>query len=99
MPVLNEFLSDISHILETQDAAGLKQHLCIEPPLPNSFLILQQELRASYTDDKLLEKHVERHIPINHDAEPGEGTAWNGFLEFLRAFLEYLRDVNFDNLL
>jgi nuclear mRNA export protein PCID2/THP1 len=99
MAILDEFLISISSFLRTRDEHQLKLFLRVEPPLPDQFLQLGQELRASYRNGDVLEAHIRKLVPENEDEKSEEGGAWPGFLVFMKIYLEYWRDVNFDDLL
>ena len=99
MPILDEFLTSISKFLRTRDAIQLRLFLRVEPPLPDQFLQLSQELKASYRDGDILERHIEKLIPYNDDGKADVGDVWPAFLIFVKEYLEFWRDVNFDDLL
>ena len=99
MPIIDEFLSSISNFLKSKDASQLQLFLRVEPPLPDQFLQLSQELKASYRDGDKLEAHIARLVPEAEDGNSEVGGAWPGFLAFLREYLEFWRDVNFEDLL
>ena len=99
MPIIDEFLNSISNFLRTKDALQLQLFLRVEPPLPDQFLQLSQELKASYRDGDELELHIAQLVPEAEDGKAEEGDAWPGFLAFLKEYLEFWRDVNFDYLL
>ncbi len=111
MAILDEFLSSLSGFLLTKDQLQLQLFLRVEPPLPEQFQQLRIELKSGRHDRKRLEQHIDRLIPIRADekeekdkdkrGERGkreEGDAWPGFQNFIREFLEYWRDVNFEDL-
>lgn len=50
-------------------------------------------------DSKRLEQHIENALPLNDDDLSEEGGAWTGFLAFMQAYLEFWRDVKFEDLL
>lgn len=99
MSVLEQFLATISTFLRTRDDRQLQLYLRIEPPLPDEYTKLSQELKTSYRDGDALEVHIEKLIPYNEDESPEEGGPWPGFLAFMKSYLEYWRDVNFEDLL
>jgi hypothetical protein len=99
MPIIDEFLTSISNFLKTKDALQLQLFLRVEPPLPAQFLQLSQELKASYRDGDQLELHIAKLVPEAEDGKAEEGGAWPGFLAFLKEYLEFWRDVNFEDLL
>jgi hypothetical protein len=98
MAILDGYLTSISDFLRTKDTAQLKQFLRVEPPVPEDFYQLGQELKTSWSDNKKLEKHIENLVLQSADDTSDEGGAWPGFLNFMREYLIYWRDVNFDDL-
>jgi hypothetical protein len=99
MTVLDGFLTSISGFLRAKDALQLQKYLRVEPPLPAEYGQLSQELKASYRDSDHLERHITKLIPENDDGKADEGDVWPGFLVFMKEYLEFARDVNFDDLL
>lgn len=96
MAVLDEFLTAIAKFLQARDEHQLQLFLRVEPPLPDHFIQLGHELRASYKNSDALEGYIQKFVPDNDDSE-ARGI-WPGFLAFLKVYLEYWRDVNFDDL-
>lgn len=96
MSVLDEFLSSLSRFLRAQDARQLQLFLRVEPPLPEHFERLKQELKTSYRNENAIEARIDQLIPESDDNEPGP---WAGFKAFVKLYLEYWRDVDFGDLL
>lgn len=99
MSTVDLFLKGVSKNLRTRDAVELKAFLLVEPPIPNNYFLLKQELQQLYRDGSKLEKHIEKLIPENDDINSEDGDAWPGFLVFMKEFMQYWRDVDFDDLL
>lgn len=99
MPVLDDYLRGVSQLLRTKNSSELKLFLRVEPPLPENFVQLSQELKTSYRDSNVLERQITKLIPENEDPNSDEGDVWPGFLAFMKEYLEYWRDVNFEDLL
>jgi len=99
MSVIKTFLSNLSGFLRTKDAAKLQDWLRVEPPLPDQYYKLAAELKASFTDGNALERHIVKLIPETGTTKEDEGDAWPGFLAFIKHYLEFWRDVNFEDLL
>jgi nuclear mRNA export protein PCID2/THP1 len=99
MPIIDEFLTSISGFLKTKNPLQLQLFLRVEPPLPDQFLQLSKELKTSYVDGDKLELHIARLVPEAEDGNAEVGGAWPGFLAFLKEYLEFWRDVNFEDLL
>ena len=98
-PLTDEFVSAISSFLQAQDAAQLRSYMLVEPPFPDIYSQLTVELRSAFPDkdDKAIEKKCLTLIP--EDPDNARGTIRPSFVAFIKEYLKYLRDVNFDNLL
>ncbi|KIN08491.1 hypothetical protein OIDMADRAFT_109463 [Oidiodendron maius Zn] len=101
MSIVNEYLQSILELLRAKNSVELQFYLRVEPDpqLPDNFLRLSQELKTSYRDSNVLERHITKLLPENDDTRVDEGDVWPGFLAFIKEYLEYWRDVNFDDLL
>lgn len=99
MTVLDGYLRGIHKFLREKKSSELKLYLRVEPPLPDEFVQLSQELKTSYSDSNVLERQIAKLIPENDDSNGDEGDVWPGFLAFMKEYLEYWRDVNFEDLL
>jgi nuclear mRNA export protein PCID2/THP1 len=99
MAIIEEFLSSILTFLRAKDALKLQLWLRVEPPLPDQYYQLGQELRQYYSDSKALEKYIEKLLSENNNGKAEEGDIWPGFLAFMKEYLEFWRDVSFDDLL
>ncbi|KAI8629232.1 hypothetical protein F5Y19DRAFT_475796 [Xylariaceae sp. FL1651] len=99
MSLTIEFLTSIRGFLKTRNGIGLRDWLRVEPPLPQEYLNLATELKKSYQNTSAIEKLVERCLPEEDDLPEDQGTAWPGFIAFMKDYFEYWRDVNFDDLL
>lgn len=97
MAILDEFLLSIQSFLKAKDADNLRLWLRVEPPLPHHSK-LGLELKAAYKDTSALDRYITKQLPDNYDA-PEEGSSWPGFLALMKEYLEFWRDVNFDDLL
>jgi nuclear mRNA export protein PCID2/THP1 len=101
MAIVDEYLKSILELLHAKNSVELQFYLRVEPDpsLPDNFLRLSKELKTSYRDSNVLEQHVAKLLPENDDGKADEGDVWPGFLAFIKEYLEYWRDVNFDDLL
>jgi hypothetical protein len=99
MTVVDHFLSSIFQFLKAKDGVQLRLWFQVEPPLPQEYTQLSQELKASWIDSKKLEQYIENALPFNDDDLSEEGGAWPGFLAFMQTYLEFWRDVKFEDLL
>ncbi|KAI9815204.1 MAG: hypothetical protein M1832_005539 [Thelocarpon impressellum] len=103
-PTLDTFLAPISGFLRARDAQQLRTYILVEPPLPDIYSTLTDEVRRAFpsgSGGKALEKKCNDSLPEDLDRLPDDdvGTAWPSFVSFMQEYLEYLRDVNVDNLL
>ncbi|KAF7871774.1 hypothetical protein EAF04_003881 [Stromatinia cepivora] len=99
MAILEEFLESILKFLRTKDSTNLQLWLRVEPPLPDHYFQLGQELRASFQNSTALERQIAKLLPDDPDASYEDGNVWPGFLAFMKDYLEFWRDVNFEDLL
>lgn len=109
MATLDAFLSSLGQFIRNKDPKSLQDWLVVEPPLSEPYLNLIAEVRASFPEikgtdgkpkeNKLLEAHIEKLIPLNDDAGPDEGPVWPGLQAFIQKYLEFMRDVNYEDLL
>ncbi|KAI1365055.1 hypothetical protein F5Y08DRAFT_194472 [Xylaria arbuscula] len=99
MALAIEFLTSIRGFLKTRNGTGLRDWLRVEPPLPQQYQALATELKTGYRDASAIAKLVERCLPEEDDLPEDQGTAWPGFIAFMKEYFEYWRDVDFDDLL
>ncbi|KAH7031121.1 uncharacterized protein B0I36DRAFT_288975 [Microdochium trichocladiopsis] len=99
MSLTIKFLSSIQGFLKSRDGDSLRSWLRVEPPVPQEYHNLTAELRNGYRDSAAVARLVEQNLPIEDDLPEDQGTAWPGFISFMKDYLEYWRDVDFDNLL
>ncbi|KAJ2982278.1 hypothetical protein NUW58_g6480 [Xylaria curta] len=99
MSLAIQFLASIRGFLKTRNGIGLRDWLRVEPPLPQQYLDLATELKNGYRNATAIERLVEKCLPEEDDLPEDQGTAWPGFIAFIKDYFEYWRDVNFDDLL
>lgn len=94
--VLDQFLAGIAELLKTRDGAKLQDYLQIEPPLPEIYAQMINELRQNYPASKDAELHrrCEGVVPRSKG-----GSSWSAFPVFMKLYFAFLRDVNVENLL
>lgn len=99
MSLIIEFLSSIHGFVLAQNGEELKNWLLVENDVPEIYFQLGRELQSSFPDNgsDALEKLVDKCLPIE-DHVDGKGSPWPGFNSMIKAYLEYWRDVDFDNL-
>ncbi|KAM0148891.1 hypothetical protein ACHAPC_007912 [Botrytis cinerea] len=99
MAILEEFLESILKFLRAKDGTSLQLWLRVEPPLPDHYFQLGQELKASFKNSTALERHIAKLLPDDPNASYEDGNVWPGFLAFMKDYLEFWRDVDFEDLL
>lgn len=100
MALTTTFLSSIRTFVHDQDGAKLRNFLLVEPPVPENYFSMGQELRTGFpAGSKLLEQLIEKCLPEADDVPEGKGSPWPGFVAFMKDYLEFWRDVDFDDLL
>ncbi|EEY18246.1 conserved hypothetical protein [Verticillium alfalfae VaMs.102] len=86
MTLLIEFLTQIRAFVRQQNGDELR-----------NWLLLRTGFRQQ--DSTALEQTIERCLPEDDDVSEGEATPWPGFVTFMKDYLLFWRDVDFDNLL
>ncbi|KAH7328231.1 hypothetical protein B0I35DRAFT_12390 [Stachybotrys elegans] len=99
MSQLNLFLVQIGTYVRTQNGDLLRAWLQVEPGAPAEYHQLASELRAQHRQAASLEAAVEGALPADDDPAEGEATVWPSFLAFVKDYLVFWRDVNYDDLL
>jgi hypothetical protein len=101
-PVLEQFITEINKILKERNAEKLKDYLVIEPPLPDLYNTVVNEVRRSYpaAAQERLEKKCESMLPeYSYDAGVSGAGSWGAFNTFMMHYLVFLRDVNPEELI
>jgi nuclear mRNA export protein PCID2/THP1 len=104
MALLTKFLSQIHLLVRSQNGDSLREWLRVEPPVPAEYHNLAAELRAKFprsdaSSTASLEATIERLLPEDHDVPDGQASPWPGFLSFMKDYLQFWRDINYDDLL
>ena len=98
MSLVVEFLSNIrSFVLETK-GDELSKWLQVEPNVPEQYHQLAQELKTSFPPQgDSLENLIDNCLPEEDNVPEGKGSPWPGFNSFIKEYLQYWRDVDFNN--
>ncbi|KAL4908603.1 hypothetical protein BDW74DRAFT_102096 [Aspergillus multicolor] len=96
--VLDRFITSISEIIRARDGAKLQDYLQIEPPLPDLYTKMVDELRQKYPNGSPKEAELLRRCEGLVPKAKG-GSAWTAFPTFMKLYFSFLRDVNVENLL
>ncbi|KAJ9154826.1 hypothetical protein NKR23_g2529 [Pleurostoma richardsiae] len=100
MALVTQFLTSIRGFLVTLDGDELRNWLKVDPASPQNYHRLREELKQSFPPtSKTLDTVIEKSLPEEDDVAEGRGTAWPGFVSFMKEYLQYWRDANFDDYL
>ncbi|KAK5998531.1 Protein CSN12-like protein [Cladobotryum mycophilum] len=100
MALVAQFLSQIRQQVRNQRGDQLRSWLQVEPGSPKQYHGLAAELRAKFGGGQEgVDGVVEANLPQEDDLPEGQATSWPGFLAFIKDYLTYWRDVNFEDLL
>ncbi|CAK7197592.1 hypothetical protein SEUCBS139899_000240 [Sporothrix eucalyptigena] len=95
MSLSTQFLSSILGFVKKQDGSSLRAWLRVEPESPSQYFQLGQELKTQFRGDASIHSLVEKCLPQDN----GDGAApWLSFILFMKDYMLYWRDVNFDDL-
>jgi hypothetical protein len=98
MAVLELFLSSILKFVRAQDATSLQDYLRVEPPLPDNYAQMAKELQR-FQNTTQIETFVTTSLPEKPANSGGDGDVWPGFIAFMVDYLDFWRNVNFEDLL
>lgn len=98
MPLVLDFLTQIRNFIRTQNGDELRAWLQVEPNSPQQYHNLASELRSQFRQQGL-DNIVERTLPQEEDVPEGQATVWPGFVAFMKDYMAFWRDVNYDDLL
>lgn len=95
-----QFLSTIRDHVAALDGDSLDAWLQVEPgATSHAYLQLRDELRRGLGVNNQLERLVEKSLPEIDDAPEGTGSPWPSFVTFVKDYLLYWRDADFDDLM
>jgi len=109
MTLVVKFLSSIRGFVIAQNGDELRNWLLVENSVPEIYFQLSQELRTQFrstpggggnSTSDALEKLIDKCLPEEDNAQDeGKGSPWPGFNSFMKEYLEYWRDVDFDDII
>jgi hypothetical protein len=102
MGLLTEFLAQLRSFVRAQDGDQLRAWLQVAPGAPQQYYKLAAELKAQFGNDAkrgntALETAVEKGLP-DEDVPEGQGTSWPGLVTFVKDYMGFWRDVDFNDL-
>ncbi len=97
--IIDRFLKEIADIIKQENGPKLKEYLILEPPFPDLYIQIINELRQTYPvfNQGALEGKVTSFIPEYDDSE--DGGSRSTFISFMSKYLIFIRDVDIDSLL
>jgi hypothetical protein len=98
MTLLVQFLTQIRDFVRAQDSDSLRSWLQVKPDSSAQYYELKNELRAQHPQ-KGLDAVIDQHLPLDDDVEDGQGAVWPGFLAFIKDYMTFWRDIDFQDLL
>lgn len=99
MALVTQFLTQIRTFVVSLDGGNLAAYLQVEPnPGAPTYFQLRDELKTGFSGPKALERLVDSAMPEVDDPPEGTGSPWPSFVAFLKEYLLYWRDANFDDL-
>lgn len=99
MALVREFLRRIHAQVRGQQGDELRSWLQVEPGSSQQYHKLGVELRAHFATQPSIDKVIEACLPQEDDVPEGQGTAWPSFQTFMKDYLVFWRDINYDDLL
>lgn len=101
MPSLaTQFLSTIRDHVVALDGDSLDAWLQVEPgATSHAYLQLRDELRQGLGMNNQLERLIEKSLPEIDDPPDGTGSPWPSFVTFVKDYMLYWRDADFDDLM
>lgn len=98
MALVREFLSEIRQQVRYQKGDALRSFLQVEPNSSAQYHNLGAQLRTNFATQASIDKVVEACLPQEDDVPEGQATAWPGFQSFMKDYLIFWRDINYDDL-
>ena len=98
-PTIDQFLAEITGLIREKKGEKLRDYLQIEPPFPPLYKLIISELQKHHppsTSPDILESKCKTFIPDYEDGE--DGASLQSFITFMVKYLQFLRDVNVDQL-
>ncbi|OIW28442.1 hypothetical protein CONLIGDRAFT_377378 [Coniochaeta ligniaria NRRL 30616] len=98
MALVTQFLTGVRKYVIAADDENLAQWLRVEPPVPDIYYKLRSELQSSFPPNRdSLSKLIDRCLPEEDDVPEGKGSPWPGLNSFINEYMEYWRDVDFND--
>ncbi|KGQ10834.1 Acetyl-CoA acetyltransferase [Beauveria bassiana D1-5] len=96
--LVREFLGAIREQVRQQQGDALRAWLQVDSTSDPQYFKLAAELRSSFTTPTSVDDVVEACLPQEDNVPEGQATAWPGFQSFIKDYLVFWRDIDFDDL-
>ena len=83
--------------MRNQDGDSLRAWLQVNPDSGRQYNNLAQELRTQYRHEGL-DRLIDKCLPEEDDTDEGQGSPWSSFNAFIKEYLSFWRDVDYDDL-
>ncbi len=98
MALATHFLTSIRGFVLQQNGDSLRDWLQVEQSSSAQYHNLAQELRTGFrAGGRTLDGLIEQSLPEEDDVAEGRGSPWPGFVSFMKEYLHYWRDVDFND--
>ena len=97
MSLTTQFLSSIRGFIKKQDGVSLRAWLRVESDSSPQYFQLAEELRTGFASEDAVARLVEKCMPLD-DGDGGAGATWPSLVAFLKEYMHYWREVNFDDI-
>ncbi|KAL2263170.1 hypothetical protein VTK26DRAFT_7921 [Humicola hyalothermophila] len=100
MQLVVQFLTSIRGFVLEQNGHELRNWLLVENDVADIYFEMSKQLKANFPPNSTaLEKLVDKSLPEEDDVPEGKGSPWPGFNSFIKEYLEYWRDVDFNDII
>ncbi|KAL0944350.1 cop9 signalosome complex subunit 12 [Colletotrichum truncatum] len=89
----------IRSFVRAQNSDELRNWLLVEPNASQQYHQLAAELRTQFRSGSGIENTIEKCLPEEDDVPEGQGSPWPGFVTFMKDYMVFWRDVDYDDLL
>jgi nuclear mRNA export protein PCID2/THP1 len=99
MALTTQLLSQLKSIVVSQNGSELASYLQVEQSANQIYFTLAKELRSGFpSGTDAIGKLVDKCLPIQDEVPEGKGSPWPGFNAFMKEWLEFWRDVDFQQI-
>lgn len=100
MALVTTFLTNIRRFVVEQDGDKLRDWLKVDQNAGAQYFQLARELQTGFRGGgKGLDQLIENALPEEDDLDAGRGSPWPGFVSFMKEYMQYWRDINFQDLI